>query len=143
MTQVLAVDDSETMRQSLRMMLEPAGYPVAEAGDGVEALAALRASHEPLVVLLDYYMPRLDGGGVLAQVSAEGGALARHEYIVISSSVGTFPDDFIDLSRRLSIRILPKPFEEDLIVTLVGQAAARLNALPPEPLPDLPDLPEA
>lgn len=140
MTQVLAVDDSDTIRHSLRTMLEPAGYSVAEARDGVEALAALRANQEPLVVLLDYYMPRLDGGGVLAQVNTEGGALARHEYIVISSSVGTFPEDFIDLLRRLSIRILPKPFEEAAIITLVNQAAARLNAPPPEPLPDLPDV---
>lgn len=140
MTQVLAVDDSETIRHSLRSMLEPAGYTVAEASDGVEALEALRAHQDPLVVLLDYYMPRLDGGGVLAQVNAEGGALARHEYIVISSSVGTFPDDFIDLLRRLSIRILPKPFEEKVIVELVNQAAARLNAPPPEPFPDLPDM---
>lgn len=140
MTHVLAVDDSGTMRFKLRTMLEPEGYAFAEATDGVQALAALRASQEPCVVLLDYYMPNLDGGGVLAQVNNEGGALARHEFIVVSSSVGTFPEDFIELTRRLDIRILPKPFERDTIVALVAQAAARINAPSPDPLPDLPDI---
>ena len=139
MTQVLVVDDSDTIRQRLREILQPVGFGVSEAADGLEALAALRASAEPGVVLLDYYMPRLDGGGVLAQVSEEGGALARHEYIVISSSVGTFPEDFIELVRRLSIRILPKPFEDTTIVAVVEQAADRLHAPPPDPVPMLPD----
>ena len=43
MTQVLVVDDSLTLRQLIRAILEPAGYHVTEASDGVEGLATLRA----------------------------------------------------------------------------------------------------
>ena len=57
MTQVLVIDDSPTVRLTLRKWLEAAGYPVTEAADGMEGFALLRASKEPLVVLLDYQMP--------------------------------------------------------------------------------------
>lgn len=139
MTQVLVVDDSDTLRQMIRTMLEPEGYAVAEATDGREALAALRASVEPRVVLLDYYMPNLDGGDVLKAVMADDAEQTKCEYIVISSSVGTFPDDFIDLVRHLSVRILPKPFSKAVLVSAVAQAAERLHEPPDEPIPMAPE----
>jgi CheY-like chemotaxis protein len=135
MTQVLVVDDSDTLRQMVRTMLEPEGYSLAEASDGAEALVALRASAEPRVVLLDYYMPRLDGGGVLKAVIEDDAEQVKCEYIVISSSVGTFPDDFIDLVRHLSVRILPKPFSKAALVAAVAQAAERLHLPGDEPTP--------
>jgi two-component system chemotaxis response regulator CheY len=139
MPHVLVVDDSESIRQLIRAMLEPEGYTLAEAADGVQALAALRTIAEPCVVLLDYYMPNLDGGGVLQAVRTEGGPLADHEFLVISSSVATFPADFIDLVRYLSIRVLPKPFEKEVLAAAVAQAAERLTAPKPEPLPVAPE----
>src|SRR5271165_4330277 len=106
MTQVLVIDDSLTLRQLIRAILEPAGYHVIEASDGVEGLAALRAHDEPLVVLLDYQMPNLDGMGVLQAVNDAGGPLLAHDYIVISANQATFPSVFIDLLRHLSLRVL-------------------------------------
>jgi CheY-like chemotaxis protein len=135
MTQVLAVDDSRVIRTLLRQTLESEGYQVLEAADGQEALDALRAVGEPCVVLLDYYMPKLDGGAVLQTVAEEGGSLARHEFIVISQDVGTFPVEFIDLLRRLSIRIMPKPLQREAVVEAVAQAAQRLSTPPDSPLP--------
>ncbi len=133
MTHVLVVDDSESSRQLVRVMLEPEGYTVSEAEDGVQGLAALREAVEPLVVVLDYQMPNLDGAGVLAVVDREGEALARHEYLVLSANVATFPETFIELLRHLSIRILSKPVERATLVELVAQAAERLYAPPEHP----------
>jgi CheY-like chemotaxis protein len=126
MTQVLVVDDSYTLRQLIRAILEPAGYRIIEASDGEEGLAALRSSAEPLVVLLDYQMPNLDGMEVLQAVSEVGGPLLSHDYIVISANQATFPSVFIDLLRHLSIRVLPKPFEREALLATVAQAAERL-----------------
>lgn len=59
---VLLVDDHAMVRQGLRSVL--ATYPefevVGEAGDGQEALQAVH-SLMPSVVVMDIYMPRLDG----------------------------------------------------------------------------------
>jgi CheY-like chemotaxis protein len=139
MTHVLIVDDSDITRQLIRAMLEPEGYTLSEASDGVEALATLRSLETRCVVLLDYYMPNMDGGAVLQAVLNESGLLGEHEYLIISSSVATFPADFIDLVRYLSIRILPKPFEKEVLAAAVEQAAERLSAPNPDPLPVAPD----
>lgn len=135
MTEVLVVDDSETMRQLVRAMLEPQGYALSEAEDGVQGMEALRASTEPGVVLLDYRMPLMDGWEVLQEVAASGPPLTNHEYIVITADISTFPAAYIELLRVMSIRVLPKPFTKDVLTRAVAQAVERLCAPPPEPLP--------
>jgi len=57
---ILVVDDDELTRMQLRELLKSAGYWVAEAGNGEEALAAY-SQLQPEIVLLDALMPRMDG----------------------------------------------------------------------------------
>jgi len=137
--QVLVVDDSEVIRQAVRGMLEPHGYQVREASDGGEGLEAIRAEADPMIVLLDYQMGRMDGGEVLKTVASEGGPLLNHEYIMISAVANTFPPDFIELLRSMSIRVLQKPFDEQTLAPAVEGAVERLNAPPDEPLPWAPE----
>ncbi len=59
-TRVLVVDDSALMRRYLRDMLEDAGFAVAQARNGREALAMV-AEWDPNVVTLDVNMPEMDG----------------------------------------------------------------------------------
>jgi two-component system, OmpR family, response regulator len=58
---ILIVDDEPEVRRLLRWLLEDEGYTIAEAVDGVDGLAQLRASPYRLVVLLDYKMPHMNG----------------------------------------------------------------------------------
>lgn len=132
---VLVVDDSETMRQVVRSMLEPEGYTLTEATDGVEGLDALRAATGRLVVLLDYRMPNMDGWQLLKHVEADGQALATHEFIVITADISTFPLAYIDMLRHISIRILAKPFTKEVLTGAVAQAVERLNTPPEQPMP--------
>jgi DNA-binding NarL/FixJ family response regulator len=59
---LLIADDQPLMRTGFRMVLEASGEMevVAEAGDGIEAVAAARETR-PDVTLMDIRMPRLDG----------------------------------------------------------------------------------
>ena len=138
-TQVLVVDDSDTMRQLVRSMLEPEGYALREAADGVQGLEALRDSDAPQVVLLDFRMPNMDGWEVLQEVAAAGRPLTANEYVVITADAATFPSASIDLLRHVSVRVLPKPFSKEALVTVVTQAIDRLSAPAVEPLPTLSD----
>jgi two-component system response regulator AtoC len=65
---VLVVDDDRSIRRTLEKFLQGEGHHVTTAGDGREAIAAIRTGcHE--VVLLDLGLPEIDGLEVLSQVN--------------------------------------------------------------------------
>jgi DNA-binding NarL/FixJ family response regulator len=68
---VLVADDQELVRAGFAMIIDaqPDLRVVAEAADGVEAVAAVRA-HRPDVALLDIRMPRMDGIAAAAEICA-------------------------------------------------------------------------
>lgn len=69
--QALIIDDSRTMRSILRRVLTGLGFECREAGDGQQALDALRAGPLPDVCLIDWNMPVMDGYTFVTSVRAE------------------------------------------------------------------------
>ncbi len=57
---ILAVDDSPTILEMIKAILEAGGYEVLTAADGAEALDKARAE-KPDLILLDVMLPKLDG----------------------------------------------------------------------------------
>lgn len=57
---VLVVDDEPMTQNMIRMMLEPAGFEVFAAMDGIEALEFVQ-KQLPDVIILDVMMPKMDG----------------------------------------------------------------------------------
>ena len=70
MAKVLLVDDEPNLLHTLRYSLRQAGYDVATAATGEEALAQARGER-PDVVVLDVMLPGLDGFEVCRQLRAE------------------------------------------------------------------------
>ncbi len=68
---VLIVDDSERLREALRVGLSAAGLAVDVACDGLAALPYFDAGDYDVVVL-DLMMPKLDGRGLLAEIRRRG-----------------------------------------------------------------------
>ena len=67
MKHILIVDDAATVRMYHRSILEPAGYLVHEAMNGIEALE--KALETPFdLYLVDVNMPKLDGYGFLCEL---------------------------------------------------------------------------
>lgn len=62
---VLIVDDDANVRRALRRGLETAGFSVAEAADGFDALDK-EQELSPAVIVLDLRMPRMNGIEVAA-----------------------------------------------------------------------------
>ena len=58
---ILLVEDDDTLRGAMQMVLEWEGYRVACAADGRQALDFLRAGGRPALILLDVMLPGLDG----------------------------------------------------------------------------------
>ncbi|WP_240672113.1 response regulator, partial [Tropicibacter alexandrii] len=63
-TKVLAIDDSRTIRNLLRVSLEGAGFEFHSACDGQEGVEVF-PDVDPDVVITDINMPKMDGFGVI------------------------------------------------------------------------------
>lgn len=68
--QILVVDDEERIRQSLNGVLKDEGYEVLEAKDGIQALKQIE-SDPPDAVLLDIWMPGMDGMETLERIKTQ------------------------------------------------------------------------
>ncbi|MBW2568436.1 MAG: response regulator [Deltaproteobacteria bacterium] len=70
---IMVVDDSPTIRSSVSFCLHNAGYKVAEAKDGKEALEKLSCMKEeggqiPSLIITDVNMPRMDGIALIEKI---------------------------------------------------------------------------
>jgi two-component system chemotaxis response regulator CheY len=68
--EVLVVDDSQTIRREIAKALEPAGFEVVEAGDGVSGLERA-GEREFALIILDVNMPRMNGMEMLDHLKAD------------------------------------------------------------------------
>ena len=67
---ILAVDDSRTMRDMIRLALLPEGFTVNTPDDGVHGIQVLDGI-EPDAIITDINMPRMDGFGFIDAVRAQ------------------------------------------------------------------------
>src|SRR5262245_59708981 len=67
MNVILSVDDETNIIRLRRILLQQAGYDVLDASNGEEALRILESTDADLV-LLDFYMPGLDGAAVACEM---------------------------------------------------------------------------
>lgn len=63
----LIVDDEPRLRQVMVHLMRSDGFQCLEAGNGVEALEQLE-KHEPILVLSDLRMPKMDGFALLREI---------------------------------------------------------------------------
>jgi two-component system chemotaxis response regulator CheY len=113
-SKVLVVDDSSLARRSVRQILEPAGYDMLEADDGMVALERYFLD-KPDVVLLDLVMRGMTGLDVLAQLKL----LDPQACVVVVSA------DVQDSSRTLALAagasgFITKPVEREALLKVVG-----------------------
>lgn len=65
---ILAVDDSRTIRDMLKITLNGVGFTVQTAEDGMNGLEVLEQMDPPDAIISDINMPRLDGFGFIESV---------------------------------------------------------------------------
>ncbi len=81
---IVVVDDDPDVREMLTYALSERGYQVVAMAGGAEALAYLKSSPPPRLILLDLVMPDMDGWTFLAERNRDP-ALLRVPVIVLSA----------------------------------------------------------
>jgi two-component system sensor histidine kinase and response regulator WspE len=120
---VLVVDDSLTVREVERRLLENRGYEVVVAVDGMDGWNALQGSRFDLVVT-DVDMPRLDGIELLKRI--KGGAPTRSIPVMIVSYKDQEEYRTMGLEAGASYYLTKSSFHDETLVSavrdLIGEA---------------------
>jgi two-component system response regulator AtoC len=118
---VLVVDDEESMRHLLNVILTDRGYEVRAVSNGEDALRELSARDYDLV-LSDVRMPRMDGLVLLRR------ALELHPELtfIVMSAYGTH-DTAIEAMKAGAYDYVSKPFKPDEVVLVLRKAEERLR----------------
>jgi CheY-like chemotaxis protein len=111
---VFIIDDDRTMVYLLRTLLEMDGFEVAEVRDWGAILETVQVEN-PDLVLMDYFLPDLDGLELLAQLRAEP-KLA--ELRIIMSSGMDVSDQCIDAGADA---FLLKPYTPEQLVEVIKE----------------------
>jgi twitching motility two-component system response regulator PilG len=115
---VLVADDSRAVVDALATAFEASGWEVVTAADGEEVFRRL-AEGRPDAMLVDVYMPRLNGADVCRVVKSH--PEWKKAYLVLMSSRLSEGDQAV--YRRMGAdHLLKKPFEPAAALALVERA---------------------
>jgi len=116
MPRILVTDDDATTRQMIRDTLKKAGYEVTMAADGIAAMRALQKNEFDLV-LLDIWMPKMTGLGLLGRLHGE-----KHIPKIIVMTSDKTSDPFLNALRGRVYQFLLKPLDEEALLRTVENA---------------------
>ena len=113
----MVIDDASLVRLYYRKALEPAGFQVEEALNGIEALEKLMRSPADLLIV-DVNMPQMDGFTFLQALRRQEISLASTPALMISTESG--PQDFAAARAAGANFYMVKPVDRDELVECVS-----------------------
>ena len=117
---VAAVDDDRRVRESVRSVLESAGYEVTPAADGAEAWRILQERGADLdVIVSDLEMPHLDGLGLLEAV--RGSPRYRELPFILVTGRESEEDRTRGLRLGASAYLVKSGFDQTLLLDTIAQ----------------------
>jgi CheY-like chemotaxis protein len=118
---VVVIEDDEDTRELLKTVLQRRGYRVATAADGLDGLDLLRTTDVVCFVLVDLFMPRMDGFGLL-QAMGNDPRLATFPVCLSTSAPDAAPE---------GVACLPKPIDLPRLFAMIELHCATNNAALP------------
>ena len=113
---VLVVDDEQSIVQSLSGLLSDEGFEVLTAVNGIEALKVID-SESPDLVLLDIWMPGMDGIETLKEIKKYN----PHIQVVIITGHGTI-ETAVKATKLGAFDLIEKPLSIDKIILTINNA---------------------
>jgi DNA-binding NtrC family response regulator len=115
---VLIVDDDDSSREYLGVLLTALGFSAESVAGGMAALERLARDNPPDVVILDVLMPQLDGVDTLRRYRAAGGRVP-----VIMCSALDESDTIVKAMRAGAADYITKPFNSDELREIIERVA--------------------
>ena len=116
MNKILVVDDQKGVRYSLKKILEEAGYGVATASSGEEAIK-LTAKSEPDLIIMDVQMPGIDGLETLKRLKE-----INNKLVVIIMTAYSTTEKAIRAMELGAYEYLTKPFDNRVLTDIIEKA---------------------
>lgn len=118
---ILLVEDSNTVRQQVGILLSGAGYGILEADNGRDAVSVVAAQKEDLAMIIaDVNMPVMNGIEMLQSLREKG--LASGVPILMLTTEGQ--PELIEKARKAGAKgWVIKPFKPDLLLAAVKKLA--------------------
>jgi CheY-like chemotaxis protein len=121
-TRVLVVDDDTAVRDVVRTMLETAGYDVAVAENGREALEMLQPGDFHLIIT-DLVMPEKEGIETIKAIRKD------YPQLKVIAMSGAFGGDYLRIAEYLGAHgTLAKPLQLATVLRVVQQALSDESA---------------
>ena len=121
---ILVVDDEETIRKSLKMILEYEGYQFYEAADGEQALNAIEETVGLDLVLLDVKLPGMSGLEVLDEL----GKKPYSPEVIMISGHGTV-QTAVEATKLGAFDFLEKPLHRERVLISIRNALNQTKLL--------------
>jgi CheY-like chemotaxis protein len=88
---VLIVEDDDSIRDTLKILLEDEGYSVVTAANGREGIERLKSCARPALIILDLMMPVMSGWEFLKARNQEELGMADIPVITVSAGASATP----------------------------------------------------
>lgn len=121
---ILVADDDRVSQRLLQVLLKKWGHETLLAGDGIETLKIMESSDSPMIVLLDWEMPGMDGIEVCRRIRSQN--TASPPYIIFI----TAKDGSVDMVRGLesgASDFIRKPFKKEELKARIGVGIRTVN----------------
>ncbi len=118
---ILVVDDEDYIRSTIAGILSDEHYNVKLAKDGFEALSAMK-SFEPHVVLLDIWLPQMDGLEVLKRIKEQH----PDTIVIMISGHGTI-DTAVKTIKMGAYDFIEKPLSADKLLITINNGLKVFN----------------
>jgi two-component system response regulator AtoC len=123
MAEILIVDDDRNLRETLRELLQSAGYDTRTAADGREATALLQHAL-PDLVLCDWKMPDINGEQFLRSLQSQD--VLTTMPVIIMTAHGTGPNA-LQAMQLGAYDFITKPLDMDQALATVGRAIRQVE----------------
>jgi CheY-like chemotaxis protein len=125
---ILVVEDDIDIRETLSEFLESEGYRVCLAANGREGIEQLRSMNRPCLVLLDLFMPILDGIGFLETLQKDHGEDTVAALPIVVVSAAPPEGEIAKKAKSLTTGFIKKPLDLEIILRVVEKHCCDLNA---------------